>query len=527
LFVVDSYKKLSPDSGDTTTELLKQMSQQLAGLQNNTYIPPQDAAPFSPTTAILVVNALWFLSLVTAIVSAFYVMLVQQWIRRYTQTSEELSSDQERVRTCLFLGTQKYHMSHAIGLIPLPLHISVFLFLSGLIIFLFTISRAMAIVVSVAVVSFGLVYIALTILPIIDDVCPYFTPMSYSWWYLWHTFLSAAAFCFHRLLGRIRRRPGPYYLGEVQSPRPDDPSNWSEITESVIDPEKSKQRLKRGLRGNIFRHAQAAPVDVDLSALTWLLQRPAMAEKSKFQEFVDHIPPQTLVQLSSLDDESGERTIRDHLSTLLRSCIHDTYKLEEKVRSRRLRICLNAFHHIVKPFTLLDEHYETVIGYVWSNFKDIKTVQELWASSDPAIRVTSRSISAHLARNFLRKPHSELEESELHWLQEVVGKSEDTIFDPLDPDHLSKRDHLNLQSFVFGVLSGQKDRLAIEHATRFAETLAILMNAGSSGALSKEIFSEEISSFIEWAEKCDHQQRDEVVFKLREIFYDFVAETTP
>ncbi|KAI0279015.1 hypothetical protein BGY98DRAFT_907277, partial [Russula aff. rugulosa BPL654] len=138
LFIVESYKKLSPDSGVTTTILLTQISQQLAGLQNNTYSRPQETPAFSPTVAILCVNALWFLSLVIAIVSAFYVIQVQQLIRRHSQTLAELPSDQEseRVRSYLFLGTQKYKMTHAIGFILLPLHISVFLFLSGLIIFL-------------------------------------------------------------------------------------------------------------------------------------------------------------------------------------------------------------------------------------------------------------------------------------------------------------------------------------------------------------------------------------------------------
>ncbi|KAI0279020.1 hypothetical protein BGY98DRAFT_907290, partial [Russula aff. rugulosa BPL654] len=135
VFIVESYKKLSPDPGIATTILLSQISQQLTGFQNNTYPRPQETAPFSPTLAILFVNALWFLSLVIAIVSAFYVMLVQQWIRQYTQTLAELT-DNQRVRSCLFIGSQKYKLSHAIGWIPLPLHISVFLFLSGLIIFL-------------------------------------------------------------------------------------------------------------------------------------------------------------------------------------------------------------------------------------------------------------------------------------------------------------------------------------------------------------------------------------------------------
>jgi len=529
VFIVESYKKLSPDSSDTTTGLLNQISQQLAGFQNNTYPPPQDLASFTPSTAILFVNAVWFLSLIIAIVSAFYVMLVQQWTRRYNQTLAELSSNQEpeRVRSSLFLGAQKYRLLHAVGLIPLPLHVSVFLFFTGLIVFLYTISHAMAIVVTVAVVSIGLLYIALTILPITDDICPYFTPMSDAAWYVWHMYLSAAGFCFQWLLARFRGRSGPYdpsLEGEVQSPRTDKLSKWSEILESTM--EKNREHLKTGLRGNIFRHARAVPETVDLQALTWLLQRPAMAFKSNFQVFVETIPPQTLIRLSSLDAESGEKTIRDHLSNLFRSCIGRT-KLKEKERSGRLLICLNAFHHIVKPSILLpDEDYETVIDDVWSNFKDIKLVQELWNNSDPAIRVTSRSVCAHLARNLLRKPYSKLEASERRWLQEVLGKPGSATSDPLVDLTESTRDHLNLQSFVFGVLSSKKD-LSVEDGTRFAETLAVLMNAGNSGALSREIFSEEMSSFIEWGEKGDNEHCDEVVAQLREMFRDVFTETTP
>ncbi|KAI0279025.1 hypothetical protein BGY98DRAFT_1077719 [Russula aff. rugulosa BPL654] len=119
LFTVESYKKLSPDSGVTTTSLLTQISQQLTGFQNNTYPRPQETAPFSPTLAILYVNALWFLSLVIAILSAFYIMLVQQWIRRYTQTLAELKETNTPGRICSLaarntncrtqLGWYRYH----------------------------------------------------------------------------------------------------------------------------------------------------------------------------------------------------------------------------------------------------------------------------------------------------------------------------------------------------------------------------------------------------------------------------------
>lgn len=510
MFIVEGYKKLSPDSGDTTTSLLTQISKQLAGFQNGAYPPPQETAPFSPSLSILLVNALWFLSLVIAIVSAFYLMLVQQWIRRYTQTLAELPSNQERVRSCLFIGTQKYHMSHAIGLIPLPLHISVFLFFTGLIVFLFTISRAMAIVLSVAVAFIGVLYVGLTIAPSIDDLCPYFTPMSDIWWYLQHSIFSVATSAWRRL--------NPWRADEEAGTGRF--SDWSESSKRSI--KENTEHFKGGLRGNVFRYAMKSPVDVDLITLTWLLQRPIMSDKAQLQAFIDSIPPQTLLQLSYIEADSGKKTIRDHLSNLFQDCLDNKDKLNESERSQRLQICLDAFYQIVKPSYLPDKDPEPVLKFVWSNFKDLKTVRQLWDDSDPAIRIFSRSTCAHLSRNILRK--SRPDNSERNWLREFVGKGED----PQLPDDLPKWDHFILESFVFGVFPCLKDGLFVkpEHATCFVETLAVLTNAGNSGAFSQEIFSEEIFSFIEWVKEDDHEHHDEVATRLYQLFSKFFADST-
>ena len=521
MFLIESYKKLSPDSGDTTTSLLTQISQQLSGVQNNTYPRPQETAAFSPSVAILFVNALWFLSLVIAIVSAFYVMLVQQWVRRYTQTLAELgpTQDDDRVRSCLFLGTQRYKLSHAIGLIPLPLHISVFLFFSGLIIFLFTISKTIAIVLTVAVALIGSLYAALTILPTIDHVCPYFTPMSDLWWYMQYTVFYAAASGCHLVVVWFRNRSDPD-LGA----RPGRLSVWSKSLKDIVD--RKKQYLKEGLRGNIRQYAKTVKDDsFDLNTLTWLIQRPLMGEKGKLQAFIESIPPETLVRLSSLEAKSGKKTIRDHLFDLFQGCLGNNDKLEEKERSQRLQICLDAFYQIVKPSSLPDEDPEMVLQFVWSNFKDLEPVQKLWDDDDPAIRIFSRSICAHLSRNILRKSYPD--NSEWIWLKAFVGKPEDANLNPQSPHDLSKWDYFILESFVFGVFPCLKDVLVVkpEHPC-FVETLAVLMNAGNSVKLSKEIFFEEIFSFIEWAKENDHEHHGEVAAKLDQLFRKFFTDRT-
>jgi len=135
---------------------------------------------------------------------------------------QRLSRDQGRVRLSLFLSARKYVLSRATGLAPswLPLHISVFLFFSGLVIFLFTVSYIIATIVAVCVGSLGLAYFALTIIPTFYDLCPYFTPMSNGWWYFWHNTLSFVSLVLRWLCKKIYGCLVPYNTGGISSAPP-------------------------------------------------------------------------------------------------------------------------------------------------------------------------------------------------------------------------------------------------------------------------------------------------------------------
>ena len=447
-------------------------------------------------------------------------MLAQQWVARYNQMSQGLPSNQGRVRSFLFRGAQKYSLSNAIGMMPILLNISVFLFLFGLILFLFTISRVLATMVTVCTGLFGLAYCVLTILPTIHGFCPYFTPMSDVWWYLWHIPLSAAAYAFGWIVGQFRADDTlPCHLNEGNLFGQGTLIKSSRAFDEAF--RKHKQRVKDGLRRSIIHQALNAPLAADLKALTWLLQRPAMADKGKIQEFVDSIPGVTLLQLSSarVRSDSGQITIHAHLSNLLRSCTSGTSELEEDARRRRLLVCLDAFHHIVEssPIPSGASQSNIILKNVWPNFKDVEFVRRLWTDNNPAIRVTSRSICTHLARHLLRK--YPLEKPEQTWLQEIMGDPASETY-PLD--RVDKADRRNIMSFVYGVLSNCTDDFNVKSITRFAESLAVLMKAGRSAALSRDIFEGELISLVEQVENDDHRNRLEVVDELRKMFRVFL-----
>jgi hypothetical protein len=196
-FIIESYKTLSPAPSDETNVILRQISQQLTGSANGTLAQRTENPSFSPSTRMVCVNTMWLLSLVLSLASALSATLTQQWARRYIQLPEmpSLQKDQARVRSYLFLGTQKYYMLHAVEMTPTLLHCPVFIFFVGLVLFFFSINNTVAIAVSISVGLFALVYFALTILPCIAHDHPYRTPMSNIWWYLWHSFISFTLWC--------------------------------------------------------------------------------------------------------------------------------------------------------------------------------------------------------------------------------------------------------------------------------------------------------------------------------------------
>ena len=111
-----------------------------------------------------------------------------------------------------------------------------------------------------------------------------------------------------------------------------------------------------------------------------------MGEMGELQAFVASIPPQTLIQLSSLKAESRTKTICDYLFDLFQSCLGNKDRLDEtERRNQRLRICLEDFYQIVKPSSLPNP--ELVLRYVWPNFKVLDPVRRLWDDSDPAISI--------------------------------------------------------------------------------------------------------------------------------------------
>ncbi|KAJ7150756.1 hypothetical protein C8R46DRAFT_1229690 [Mycena filopes] len=182
-FLVESYKTLNPDP---TVRLLTQISQQLAASTNGSTFSVSGAPDFAPGAAALTCNAFWFISLGFSLSCALIATLLEQWARDFIHRSEMKSAPLPRARIFSFLyyGLRRFNMHAVVEVIPLLLHMALFLFFAGLVAFLIPVNLAMALIAALILGIVTSVYFYFTLLPLRYLDSPYRTPLSGFFWRL-------------------------------------------------------------------------------------------------------------------------------------------------------------------------------------------------------------------------------------------------------------------------------------------------------------------------------------------------------
>ncbi|KAN0130524.1 hypothetical protein V8E53_011610, partial [Lactarius tabidus] len=168
-FIAMSYPSLQQDPNVVTQSLLTQISQQLSSSNANGSISPATLSmqsPFSPSTSVVFVNSVWFLSLVLSLTGALMATLLQQWARRYLQIVRRNHPPHIRahIREYFYQGARKFGLFGLVELLPSLLIVSVLLFFSGLVVFAFLANHTVA-KFTLAIVGFCVLsYIALTLM---------------------------------------------------------------------------------------------------------------------------------------------------------------------------------------------------------------------------------------------------------------------------------------------------------------------------------------------------------------------------
>jgi hypothetical protein len=167
---------------------------------NVSSIPFDDPATFKPPTSAIFVSTLWSLSLVVSLSCALLASLLQQWARRYRHITQKRNDPQKRAQTreLISQALMKIPISWMIRLEPLHLllHTSIFLFLAGFVVYLFTFNNLVAELTGACAGASLLSYIYVNLTPIFySRDSPFYTPITT----LIRAILMGIISLFHRL----------------------------------------------------------------------------------------------------------------------------------------------------------------------------------------------------------------------------------------------------------------------------------------------------------------------------------------
>ncbi|KAF8895514.1 hypothetical protein BD779DRAFT_1466914 [Infundibulicybe gibba] len=144
------------------------------------------------------VNAMWFGSLIVSLIAALLCIHCKQWLDGYladTVLHDRHSSLSDLKRACRLRqyrlqGLKRFHVQQIIGLLPVLLYIALLFFAIGLVDFLWHLSQAIAIYISVLCGVVAVFHIATTVTPFFTTRTPFKTPLSNLLGNLWRGMLQ-------------------------------------------------------------------------------------------------------------------------------------------------------------------------------------------------------------------------------------------------------------------------------------------------------------------------------------------------
>ena len=269
------------------------------------------------------------MSLTGALIAVF----VQQWAQTYLEATQGRHNPKvrARIRTFYAEGIDKLYLHRVTRAVPILIHVSLFLFFSGLPIFLFNVNRTVFNVVVAWLALCVAGYACITLMPIIRQDSPYYSPLSSStWWCVINTL-----FILYKLF-KIFMPRNSFLLWWYQTHYAKSHFRWPTL---------------RAMQTAGERFAQKLPSDIDYRALSWMFK--TLNDDDEFEEFFDALP-------SLCDSEELEYAQRDFiqpnekmLSHALIGMMDRTLSSDlapESVKQRRIIICTK----VVGATSLLD-----------------------------------------------------------------------------------------------------------------------------------------------------------------------------
>jgi hypothetical protein len=279
---------------------------------------------FSPSRSAIWVNSLWFLSLAISLTCAMMATLLQQSARRYIRVTQRRYSPHRRARIRAFFadGRDELLAPMVVEALPALLHFSLFLFFSGLLIFLFDINHAAFYAVLWWVALAAALYTLTTILPIFRQDSPYYPPLSSTFWYLFYS----TSYGFSNAMSFITSLD--FFHDDT----------WERFT----DLKERYHKFLRGVETTAEEEAWKRSSKMDARVLEWTIG--ALGEDDALEKFFEAIPGffnSTEVEDPQLSSNATTK-FSQSLDEFLDRALSNSHSESDKIR--RLALCLDAAH---------------------------------------------------------------------------------------------------------------------------------------------------------------------------------------
>ena len=348
------------------------------------------------------VNSLWFLSLVMSLTGALLAVFIQQWAQSYLEATQGRHSPRDRARIRVFHaeGLENLYLNRVTRAVPILIHISLFLFFSGLPIFLFNVNRTVFNVVVTWLALCVAGYACISLMPIFCKNSPYYSPLSSSiWWCVTNTL-----FMIYQLLKRIISRDSSVlrWYDKHYAARPHFP--WPSL---------------RSMQKAAGRLALQMPSDIDYRALSWMFK--TLNDDDEFEQFFDALP--SLCDSEALADAQSAfiKPNEEILSHALIGMMDRTLLSElvsEEVKQRRIIICTKA----VGATSLLGLGWtlQRVLCGEWHGFS--RSIHFGLCVQDWNLKNISHPLLAFYAQCAIAVTLTSVEDRDDHWFRLASGQ---------------------------------------------------------------------------------------------------------
>ena len=236
-------------------------------------------------------------------------------------------------------GVDKMHIPLAVEALPMLLHLSVFLFFGGLVIFLFNVEHAVFSSVMWWTGLFSMVYVLITVMPIVRHNSPYYAPLSQPAWFLY----ASMNYLLYEVLASKFPRSGNF----------ESRGRFSDLRDHYHG------RMLGGLEKAVEKTVADRSSDMDIRIFDWTMG--VLEEDDSLEKFFEAVPGFFSSKLVNHLESDFSEDVLNRLWSALNRFMDRTLSSDsviDSVKTRRVNIYRDIISKIPFPLTSFERDEE-------------------------------------------------------------------------------------------------------------------------------------------------------------------------